>query len=910
MRSALLAALAVAAAGCNLTYDREGVKFTPPVTPESCTGTTPDFCQLATRAFCTDLTADAENCGACGTPCQPGTACAGTAAAPVCATPCGSLPGYLVCGAGTEHPVCANTSTDPNNCGTCGQVCASGVCNSGVCALACGGATPDVCGTGAGAYCANLQTDLNNCGACSKLCTATCTAGVCDAGLVFLDVVPAMPINGKSWNDYVQQDATGAAIDNACDPAGSAWCAFGAELKTVTVPGRADCTGLTMTDALGAFQWDCTVGPTVRFTSSRKKSSPMKGLLDLVDVANGAWKRNAVTLFLNGAPYGVSLRTSWWTNPIVKGIPAGGVLGSAGAIYVADGLYSGPFPIQLTASKVSLVVPAGTLPAPAAGVASLVTADTNVPPAAPRDYLWIEGTFDAGFASIGIGLHGVRRSALWNARVARTATIPGSAAVLLDNASSYNYLQGVSTLGSDYGIQLNGATTTFNVVDAARVEGAATYGIELASTSTNAFLGAIVEGRGLGVACVHLGDAQQNGFRTLDASSCGAGVYVEGLGSTNNFFRDVRVAASRNEGVLVIDGSSNRFLGLVSVENQGAGVTVQASNGNVFSDVVVAANGGRGLALGSAKDNVVTSLTAARNAGGGVELNYASNNVLTSLALDGSGTSRALVLQGSSGNTFAYVAATSGVNALYEDATSIENGFFGELRVDTADTCQTTSTKPSFMSGAASTTAGCSQNGTRSSFGKTTIAKLFDPASPPFLGTSSDTVNGTWAGNPTRITSLDDPAVDWTGFAYPHRGWVRLGGAVGPLGCSVAVSPRDQASCTGVWAGDAEIYDWALKMGDPRLTGVPTPADPLANHLVLHNWSTGATVDFDPSAQELLDDGLGNEDGLCDAPLITPPEECLYTPNFGAYQGEGALSTPKEGTSPYEFYRAYEILGR
>lgn len=39
-------------------------------------------------------------------------------------------------------------------------------------------------------------------------------------------------------------------------------------------------------------------------------------------------------------------------------------------------------------------------------------------------------------------------------------------------------------------------------------------------------------------------------------------------------------------------------------------------------------------------------------------------------------------------------------------------------------------------------------------------------------------------------------------------------------------------------------------------------------------------------AVEINGDGIGNDDGLCET-----SEDCIYTPNVGAYQGEGTISS-------------------
>jgi hypothetical protein len=110
---------------------------------------------------------------------------------------------------------------------------------------------------------------------------------------------------------------------------------------------------------------------------------------------------------------------------------------------------------------------------------------------------------------------------------------------------------------------------------------------------------------------------------------------------------------------------------------------------------------------------------------------------------------------------------------------------------------------------------------------------------------------------------------------------------------------RTQASCTFVWNGDGSIVDWSRSSIDFTIQ-IPFPT--FASY-ANHTWSDLSMANAIQHARELTGDGLGNDDGLC-----VTGETCLATPNFGAYQGHGALSWAANisGADVYTF----EVNGR
>jgi hypothetical protein len=113
-------------------------------------------------ADCYDTRTEEAHCGGCGKACRSDQLCAFSA---------------CQCATGSECAgKCVFFGSDPNNCGTCGNVCptAKPRCNGGVCACATG---LTQCSTG----CMNLQTDRTNCGTCGNVCNGmkSCVGGVC-----------------------------------------------------------------------------------------------------------------------------------------------------------------------------------------------------------------------------------------------------------------------------------------------------------------------------------------------------------------------------------------------------------------------------------------------------------------------------------------------------------------------------------------------------------------------------------------------------------------------------------------------------------------------------------------------------------------------------------------------------------
>ncbi len=175
--------------------------------------------------YCADLTTDRDNCGACGNVCADGYICSASTCVLSCAL------GQADC-----SDTCVDLQTDDGNCGTCGTACPSGqVCSGGTCNATCGGGTPTLCGTS----CVNTDTDRANCGTCGTACDSgqVCVGGSC----TFACGGGTPTLCGTSCVDTDTDRANCGTCGTACDP--GQVCVMGACTASCGA-GLTDCMGM------------------------------------------------------------------------------------------------------------------------------------------------------------------------------------------------------------------------------------------------------------------------------------------------------------------------------------------------------------------------------------------------------------------------------------------------------------------------------------------------------------------------------------------------------------------------------------------------------------------------------------------------------------------------------------------
>ncbi len=350
---------------------------------------------------------------------------------------------------------------------------------------------------------------------------------------------------------------------------------------------------------------------------------------------------------------------------------------------------------------------------------------------------------------------------------------------------------------------------------------------------------------------VYFDNSNNNLIESLTISMAGTGIQM--TDSSYNIFQDFFIYNSSQSGVYFTAGSGganeNTFINLVAANNNGDGLNILISaRNNVFMDVTLVNNSGNGVNLAGGFNNAwFRNISASNNAYG-----FSAGSSLGSYTIENyAGNSN-----GPSNNTQS-IALTSGTAA-----------FRGVLKADSSAGCTSTATGlgalcvPSSPSEAVSPVFG----------GAAASAYRYVPNSGSVF---TDSVNST-AGL-TTWSSIGPAAVtDALMFENPYRGIGRIGSVSFP-------NPSNRTQCSGTGSPNGCLFnDFSLKSADTlfRNTNTVCPTDANMYSHSFHNRS----VTVLRNSVEIIGAGIGNDNGLCEA-----NEDCLLTPNIGAYQGHGNL---------------------
>jgi hypothetical protein len=644
-------------------------------------------------------------------------------------------------------------------------------------------------------------------------------------------IVPRYSNNGANWNDYLKGDGT----DTACVAAGTDDCVNAGPLRKGVVSGLSSCS-YTIEDLLDVFEWSCVAsGSSITIYSDKFK--PGKGLADLVN--SSGWIANKVSIKDGSTVKAESSSVAWWSNPVVA-LPDN----SGGSNIILDG-----------------------------------TDDDTTGP----DQAYLEGTvfyLGSNMTSPGFNINLDKASLVVENNFA--LTFDGSAdncTYLTGENGGADDMRCLVSIGSNNFIWIEGKFDSNAATDADNgiyvklskyshlhrvvATGALEYGVYLKDSSF------------LRVTQSHFNQNTLSGLKLCGVSSS----KVRHVNSSNNAGTGISLYTLSN---------SNLMHGLVVSNNGSHGFYMDASQYNVINKVIANNNGaagaGSGIRYDAAQYNNLGFVTAMNNAYNGIQLHNGGPgtpdyNVTWQIVSVNNG-HRGIYLYASDDGKFANLVLANNADGgfVFEGCGSNDNLFqdniiLGSNGGGAVDDCKKlgAGTNNELLADCSSATA--------------TVRQGIDLTSH-IVGkvTATDNTNQSNTDGYETHGSISD----WHNFNSFFRGWGNDGGAFASAG--------NRERCTG---GTCRIWDMSLKN---------SASNPILNRSLDANsdntaFSSGSNcpgavsgtvtmVDLFPTpntylvnAMEIVGDGLGDEDGLCES-----SESCIYAPNYGAYQGSGDYS--------------------
>lgn len=685
-----------------------------------------------------------------------------------------------------------------------------------------------------------------------------------------LVVSAVYPINGANWNDYVKFTAATSKpweqTDSAClgtetgynRPGG---CNHGGELRKVLINGYASCTGLTLNENLNIFDWKCdaTTG-TATFISTNLR--PQKGLKDLI-TTSGSWALNSIIIQNSGTTIGTSAPMSWWNNPVTalpdnSASAAVSNISTGSTIYYVNGNRDSAG-YQIGADKIAIVTLGTSVlfyndQTSALSNCSKTTGGTTSAThkalfcGSTAKFAWIEGKFN----------------------LADHATFSGDNAITLFNWAFTRINQTsveksrTSTVHAAFYILGNSKSNMFSDIEIFQTNG----GIIIDSSTYNSFknikmakIGAPGASSGMTYTLGLTNGANNNNFKEISISQLTSTTYspypIYLANAQNNVFNKISVTNPAISGT----GTEAIFLNGATAKN------------NIFTQIIASSTDDSGFYfIGGANLNIISHASLGNNNWNGVYFNTGTNNNNTFNSL--------AIFNTSKGIEFA---ATSGTNNVFYNTISADS-VNGDVSItgtnNRLEGYYLGTQAPSYFSNNVTPTTGAGYSISSSFIGRVINDDLTNPID--ITGTAS------FSSSISTSTSLFASI----GFESFYRGWALEDS-------SFPSSTRGICNSTST----CRIWDWRLKTTDTviynkSVSGTSVnDAFPSSNSLCPASYDgtstttitaslSGSPIVFMKNALEIMEDGIGNDNGLCES-----NEDCFFAPHIGAYQGEDALST-------------------
>lgn len=408
---------------------------------------------------------------------------------------------------------------------------------------------------------------------------------------------------------------------------------------------------------------------------------------------------------------------------------------------------------------------------------------------------------------------------------------------------------------------------------------------------------------GVGGATKGINVAGTNRFmviRDVQISRCQKGISIAGA-DKNSLIKNLRINQSSTStianGIYIGTAHYNTFVNVnisgIGVLGVGEGISILNSTNNVFQGLTISATNADGITLDGAEDSVFSNVTIANASGDSFYSQNSAEVIFNNIVLVNSQYIGFHLVNGASSYNFTaanLIATNQQTNGIFLETGVSNVQFKGVLGVGTNGAAHCETADPSGQGLIDGTCTSTGANGSSSYPGENSSAILRPNLNLEyaFVGkATSDAANTIESGGTATFLNIISSFFNWVQFDNPFRAWGKSHGDAG-------LTSNQRGYC--VSGQTCQIWDFSAAPGediyntsgdgqspnDPFVPGAACPSQVDGSNYV---YDYSATVAFLTSASEILDDKVGNDNGLCES-----NERCLYTPHFGSYQGTGAIN--------------------